>query len=303
MENLSKTATALIVDDMATNIQILSDLLKDEYIIKVAKSGKKAIEIAQGLEKPDIILLDIMMDNIDGYEVCKVLKNDALTKGIPIIFITAKTDERDQEYGLSLGAVDYITKPFNPTIVKIKVRNHVSLKLKSDMLEELSMYDGLTHIPNRRYFDEVYDKKYKVAQREKKRLSIMMIDVDFFKPYNDHYGHGRGDQCLIKIATSLQANLKRPTDIVARYGGEEFVVIIEDTTDENVKKIATSLLEAISDLKIPHEYSQASKYVTISIGVHTKNEHTNVSKEELLKIADNALYKAKKNGRNRFEEL
>ncbi len=295
--------TILIVDDMATNIAILSDLLKENYRIKVAKSGDKALEIAKGKEKPDLILLDVEMPGMDGYEVCKALKNSADTSAIPVIFVTARNDVKDEEYGLNLGAVDYIFKPFHPNIVKIMVKNHIALKLKSDLLGELSMYDGLTHIPNRRYFDEVLEKKYKETFRDKRSLAVLMIDVDDFKNYNDHYGHGKGDECLVKIAGALKSALKRPTDLVARYGGEEFVVILKDVDMTGAKKVAESLVEAVRKIQIPHAYSKAAERVTVSIGLALKKPESGVTKTELLKDADDALYRAKENGRNRFEYI
>lgn len=300
MRAVESKPTILIVDDRATNIAILSDLLQDDYKIKVAKSGQKALEIAKGKEKPDLILLDIEMPEMNGYEVCKELKNNSSTNNIPVIFVTARTDVKDEEYGLNLGAVDYISKPFHPTIVKIRVKNHIALKLKSDWLEELSMYDGLTHIPNRRYFDEVYEKKYKETMRDKKTLAVLMLDVDYFKLYNDHYGHGKGDECLIKIAGALRMTLKRPSDMVARYGGEEFVLLLQDIDIEGATKVAESLVEAVGELGILHEYSSVCDHVTVSVGLGFKEKESSVSKEELIKCADDALYLAKERGRNRI---
>lgn len=191
MPEINQQPTILIVDDMITNILILSDLLKDEYDIKIAKSGLKAIEIANS-QNIDLILLDIEMPKMNGYEVCKNLKNSEKTKNIPIIFVTARNSETDEEEGLNLRAIDYITKPFNKTIVKLRVRNHIKLKEKTDLLEQLSMYDGLTNIKNRRFFDEIFEKSYYESRRKKTNLALMMIDIDFFKPYNDNYGHGKG---------------------------------------------------------------------------------------------------------------
>lgn len=298
METMTKP-TILIVDDMAANISILSDLLQGDYKIKVAKSGQKALEIAKGTEKPDLILLDIEMPEMNGYEVCKELKNNSLTNNIPVIFVTARNDVKDEEYGLNLGAVDYISKPFHPTIVKIRVKNHIALKLKGDWLEELSRIDGLTHIPNRRYFDEEYQKKCKEMIREHKTVALLMIDVDYFKRYNDHYGHGKGDECLMKIAGALKSSLKRPSDMVARYGGEEFIVILQNIDEDGAKKVAESLIKAVGDLGIKHEYSSASDHVTISLGMAFKPAEESLCKEELLKMADDALYRAKESGRNR----
>lgn len=292
--------TVLIVDDMTTNLLILSDLLKDEYQIKIAKNGQKALDIVHSSDEVDIILLDIMMPDIDGYEVCRQLKSNPKTKNIPIIFVTAKDNDADEEYGLNLGAIDYITKPFNKAIVKLRIKNHLELKLKSDLLEELSMYDGLTHIPNRRFFDEVFQSTYKEVKRENKSLAVLMIDIDFFKLYNDNYGHGKGDEALKKVAQALQITLKRPTDLVARYGGEEFVILLKDISEENVKKIALNLLQSIRELQISHEYSKVEQIITISIGVAYKTASSLINKIELLICADEALYDVKRTSRNSY---
>lgn len=292
--------TVLIVDDMTTNLLILSDLLKDEYQIKIAKNGQKALDIVHSSDEVDIILLDIMMPDIDGYEVCRQLKSNPKTKKLPIIIVTAKDNDEDEEYGLNLGAIDYITKPFNKAIVRLRIRNHLELKLKSDLLEELSMYDGLTHIPNRRFFDQVFQSTYKEVKRENKSLAVLMIDIDFFKLYNDNYGHGKGDEALKKVAQALQITLKRPTDLVARYGGEEFVVLLKDISEENVKKIALNLLQSIRELQISHEYSKVEQIITISIGVAYKTASSLINKIELLICADEALYDVKRTSRNSY---
>ncbi len=293
------TPTVLIVDDIPANIAILSDLLKENYKIKVANNGQRAIELARAKEKPDLILLDIEMPLMSGYDVCKKLKESLTTKDIPIIFVTAKDSLKDEEYGLKLGAIDYIKKPFHPAIIKIRVKNHITLKLKSDKLEEISMCDSLTGISNRRFFDEAFEKKYKETSRDKKNLGLIMIDIDYFKFYNDHYGHWKGDECLIKVAHAIKKSIKRPSDIASRYGGEEFVVLLKDIDKEGIKKVAETLVDAVANLKIEHEYSLVSKYVTISAGVALK-ERQEISMQELLKEADNELYRAKESGRNRF---
>lgn len=304
MENMktdTQKPTILIVDDMATNITLLSNLLRDDYIIQIANNGKKALDIARGTKKPDLILLDIEMPEMNGYEVCKELKNNAQTKNIPIIFVTARNHVKDEEYGFNLGAVDYISKPFHPIIVKIRVKNHVNLKIRTDFLESISMIDGLTQIYNRRYFDEEYKRTCDEMARENKMIALMMIDVDYFKAYNDHYGHGRGDECLIKIAATLKSALKRPSDILARYGGEEFIVMLQDIDKEGAMSVAQALLQAIRELNIPHEYSSVADHVTISLGVALQAAKEIKHGADFLKIADDAMYRAKTAGRDRIE--
>jgi diguanylate cyclase (GGDEF)-like protein/PAS domain S-box-containing protein len=192
-----------------------------------------------------------------------------------------------------------MTQELQNTQSKLKESN-LALKHKNDILKELARYDGLTQIPNRRFFDEVYEKKYKDAVREKSSLAVLMIDVDYFKLYNDHYGHAKGDECLIHIAKALKNTLKRPTDMVARYGGEEFVVLLKNSDENGMLQVAQSLVDAISALKIPHELSTADDYVSISIGIALKTHIDSITKEELLKAADDALYRAKENGRNQI---
>ena len=298
--SINEKPVILLIDDLTTNLLLLNDLLKDDYEIKVAKNGQKAIEIALSDAQIDLILLDIMMPNLDGYEVCKILKNNEQTKNIPIIFVTAKDSQEDEEYGLNLGAIDYITKPFKKTIVKLRVRNQIELKLKSDALEELSMYDGLTHIPNRRYFDEMFERRYKEALRQQENLVVIMVDIDFFKLYNDNYGHGKGDEALKKVAIALKDTLKRPNDFIARYGGEEFVVLLSGLTQESISVIANELLDAVRDLNIEHLYSKVQNKITISLGIFYKSKDLNIEKNEMLASADGLLYKAKESGRDKF---
>lgn len=298
-----KKPTILVVDDMTTTLLLIHDLLKDTYEVKIAKSGTKALEILESPNDIDLILLDIEMPDINGYDVCKRIKNNETIKNIPIIFITGRTSQEDEEYGLNLGAIDYITKPFNKAIVKLRIKNYLNLKIKNDMLEKLSMYDGLTNIRNRRFFDETFEKTFSEIKRDKKSLAVLMIDIDFFKPYNDNYGHGQGDETLRKVAKALEKTIKRPSDFVARYGGEEFVILLKDINKDGVEAVANNLLNAIRELKITHEFSKIENYVTISIGASFYNSNSDITKLELLLKADETLYEVKNGGRNNFAIL
>lgn len=298
-----KKPTILVVDDMTTTLLLLHDLLKDTYEVKIAKSGTKALEILESPNDIDLILLDIEMPDINGYDVCKRIKNNETIKNIPIIFITGRTSQEDEEYGLNLGAIDYITKPFNKAIVKLRIKNYLDLKIKNDMLEKLSMYDGLTNIRNRRFFDETFEKTFNEIKRDKKSLAVLMIDIDFFKPYNDNYGHGQGDETLRKVAKALEKTIKRASDFVARYGGEEFVILLKDINKDGVEAVANNLLNAVRELKITHEFSKIENYVTISIGASFYNSNSDITKLELLLKADEALYNVKNSSRNNFAIL
>ncbi len=298
-----KKPTILVVDDMTTTLLLIHDLLKDTYEVKIAKSGAKALEILESPNDIDLILLDIEMPDINGYDVCRRIKNNETIKNIPIIFITGRTSQEDEEYGLNLGAIDYITKPFNKAIVKLRIKNYLDLKIKNDMLEKLSMYDGLTNIRNRRFFDETFEKTFSEIKRDKKSLAVLMIDIDFFKPYNDNYGHGQGDETLRKVAKALEKTIKRASDFVARYGGEEFVILLKDINKDGVEAVANNLLNAVRELKITHEFSKIENYVTISIGASFYNSNSDVTKLELLLKADETLYSVKNSGRNNFAIL
>ena len=291
----------LLVDDVPKNLQILGNALKsDDLTVAFATNGKKALEYVQK-KQPDLILLDIMMPDMDGYEVCKRIKADTQTMHIPIIFITAMSDADDEYRGFELGGADYITKPFNPRLVRARVESQLRLKRKTDLLEKLSSIDGLTEIPNRRQFDETLSNEWARARRAQSNISLILIDIDFFKQYNDHYGHAAGDKCLQKVAKTLKHSLKRPSDFVARYGGEEFVVILSEIDHKSALMMANKLNESIFQLELPHEASQVSEYLTISLGIATTIPQDDQRHESLLETADKYLYEAKSSGRNQVK--
>ncbi len=287
----------LIVDDIPDNIKSLNAILEDDYSISFATYWKKALEIASR-NLPDLILLDILMPDMDGYEICRRLKSDPTTRDIPVIFITALNGEAEEEKGLAAGAADYITKPFHPAIVRLRVRNHLMLKLQRDRLAALTMTDGLTEIANRRRFDLHLDAEWRRCQRMRTPLSVVMADVDRFKAFNDRYGHAAGDECLKKVARALDGVPRRPGDLVARIGGEEFICLLPGTDAEGARVIAERVCAAVYDLAIPHADSSADGRVTISAGVATVQPTRDGTPETLLKQVDNRLYEAKRAGRN-----
>lgn len=292
----------LIVDDQLLNIKLLETVLQEEYCVMTASDGKEALRIASGENQPDLILLDVIMPEMDGYEVCIKLREMPETRDIPVIFLTALNDKKYEEYALQLGVVDYITKPFSIPIVKGRVKNHLEQKKYRDLQKENSYIDELTGIANRRRFNEYLYVEWNRSWRNGSPISMLMVDVDFFKKYNDFYGHLQGDKCLQKIAQALKSNLKRSTDLVARWGGEEFACILVDTNKSGAMLIGERLRKAVADLKIPHERSDIDIIVTVSVGVATMYPSAENSLDELLKKADLALYKAKNLGRNRVEQ-
>lgn len=294
----TEQSSILIVDDNPINIQILNEILNTEHELFFATNGRDALRVA-AKEQPDLVLLDIMMPGMDGYEVCRRLKSDPYNKLIPVIFVTAMGEEKDETKGFALGAVDYITKPVSAPIVKARVITHLQLKRQQDLLRSQSCIDGLTGIANRRCFDELLEAEWGRSLREKTPLSLIMMDIDFFKQYNDHYGHLGGDDCLKEVAHALVHTLKRHADFVARYGGEEFVCLLPKTDFDGGKTAAKQLRKSVEDLAVPHELSQAAQVVTISLGLASTDQSSGNNPKILIETADKALYEAKQNGRNR----
>jgi diguanylate cyclase (GGDEF)-like protein len=300
MDNKEKKAKVLIVDDEKINLDVLIGLLKPYYRTVAAKSGEQAFKRLEIPPLPDLILLDIMMPGMDGYGVCRKLKESNLTRDIPVIFITGKNDVQDEAKGFQSGAVDYITKPFSPLIALARVKTHIELKRRGDMLERLAGLDGLTGIPNRRHFDQFLEAEWKRSIRYNHTISLVIMDIDYFKYYNDHYGHTEGDECLKKVATIISKSMIRSTDLSARYGGEEFACVLPETDHEGALTTANRIMKSIQDMEIPHKKSQVADFVTVSIGVASMNPQHNEKALDLIEMADKALYKAKGNGRNQI---
>jgi len=299
MKEGSSKQRVLIVDDEPENIAVLVEALREQYELSVSIDGNTALRIAASENRPDLILLDIVMPGINGYEVCERLKANPATADIPLIFVTAMNEVEDEAKGLELGAIDYISKPVSPPIVCARVRNHLELKRHRDLLQDLSSIDGLTGIANRRRFDETLDTEWKRCTRSRKSLSLLMIDLDFFKDFNDNYGHVAGDECLKKIAAALVASAHRVGDVVARYGGEEFAVILTETNQTGAENVAKTILANVAALNIAHAYSPRSDRVTVSIGVGSTIPDAYCEAEALVLAADRMLYEAKQDGRNR----
>jgi len=247
MEMPHTPATVLVVDDAPSNLAILTESLRTEFDVRIATSGAEALRLVREVP-PDLILLDILMPEMDGYEVCRRLKATPSTRNIPIIFLTAKGDVADETLGLAIGAVDYIIKPVSIPIVQARVRTHVELKRRGDILETLSMRDGLTGIANRRRFDDTLERAWRQALRNASPISLIMADIDHFKAYNDTYGHMAGDECLRSVAHTLANCLNRPGDLAARYGGEEFAMVLEDTKLTGASHLAEEMRQAVASL-------------------------------------------------------
>ncbi len=288
----------LVVDDEPINIQALYQTFGHDHQVFMATDGAQALTVAH--EKlPDLILLDVVMPGLSGHEVLTQLKSDEVTRDIPVIFVTAHNDTASETQGLALGAVDFISKPINPSVVRARVRTHLTLKAHADLLRSMARIDGLTGIYNRRHFDERLDIEFRRAVRSQIPLALALADVDDFKKYNDHYGHLQGDDVLRQVAATLRATLKRPGDLLARYGGEEFVCILPEVSLKAATGFAHTLVESVRALNIEHAASRAAPVVTLSLGLSVYEPGQPGSAPLLLSAADTALYRAKHEGRAR----
>jgi len=287
----------LVVDDQPINIQELYEIFRQDHEVFIATSGIQALELCLN-NPPDLVLLDIVMPAMNGLEVCRRLKSGIRTKDIPIIFVTAQGHPEDETRGLDAGAVDFISKPLNHSVVRARVHTHLTLKAQSDLLRSMAFIDGLTGVANRRRFDESFMTEWRYCRRHKIPLALFLIDIDHFKKYNDCYGHLEGDVCLQEVASILQSNLGRPHDLVARYGGEEFACILPGIDASGALHKANAMLQAIRERRIPHPTSETAPFVTVSLGVAVIIPDKTLEPNQLIAQSDARLYQAKQRGRN-----
>lgn len=288
----------LIVEDDSTIQALLVAVLGNEWDIRTASSGSAALELATE-QAPDLILLDVCLPDLDGLEVCRRLKSNSRLELVPVIFLTARTSGEDEIDGLQAGGIDYITKPINPAVLKARIRNHLELKQSRDELVRLARTDGLTGLYNRRTFDDLLAREWRRLARTGEPLSVIMMDVDHFKLFNDTYGHGGGDVCLQRVARAAQSALQRPADVVARYGGEEFVALLPETKLDGAIAVAEAIRSAVIAQEIPHATSTTAPHVTLSLGVASTIPQPERDPATVVAFADQQLYAAKSGGRNR----
>lgn len=283
----------LIIDDSAAIHSLLRARLKDEpLVLHSATTGEQGLEMA-GQIVPDLILLDVEMPSPDGFEVCRRLKNDPKLMNIPIVFLTGVTSSEQKIRGLDLGAMDYVTKPFDPAELRARVRATLRYKFLMDLLAQKAQIDGLTGLWNRRYFDQRLEADLSLARRANRPLAVLMIDIDHFKAINDRFGHPSGDHVLRIIAQTLSESV-RVEDVLCRYGGEEFAIIAPNI-DSGAAHLAARLRDVIE--KTPVLLRGQAVNLTVSIGVAASGEPS----QSMVVAADQALHRAKQQGRNRVE--
>jgi diguanylate cyclase (GGDEF)-like protein len=304
----------LVVDDSRTIRASLATLLsRMGHQVIEAENGELALEV-YSREKPDLLLVDVMMPVLDGYEAAKRLRRDHPDDWVPIIFLSSMEADQDLDRAIEAGGDDYLVKPVSFVVLNAKIRALHRLEsmrrklvgLTSELaganrtLEALAHMDGLTGIANRRHFDNYLPTELLRSARSRAPLSLVMIDIDHFKTYNDHYGHQAGDQCLKRVAGELRAAVRRPADLAARYGGEEFAMVLPETPLDGALQVASSIAERVAALEIAHAGSSTHRALTLSQGVATFQPGDVLSCERLIEHADKALYLAKEQGRNRF---
>lgn len=287
----------LVIDDDPAMLAMISRILLQQFEVLPAHNGRSGLELAIQ-RQPDLIMIDVSMPEMDGFEVCRKLKEREETENIPVLFLTAHEDDATEERGLQNGAVDFLRKPVRPAILRMRLNLHLQLKLQCDFLRRLSEVDVLTGAYNRRHLDRTLAAEWNRHRRYDRSLSVVLCDIDHFKAYNDAYGHLDGDNCIRNVAAALFSCLRRSADCLCRYGGEEFVAVVPETSGEDSRRLAERMVAAVHGLAIPHRDSPKGA-VTISAGVASLTPDGTSAPRTLLTLADQHLYQAKRSGRNR----
>ncbi|MBA35715.1 MAG: diguanylate cyclase response regulator [Oleispira sp.] len=294
----------LIADKGLKRQSLIGDLLsEDAQVTSIIRKSQLDTWLQDINVIPSLLLLnyDFLLDKTRDF--CQVWLAHPMMRNVPII-IMGEADERIELLALTSGAIDYIAEPFGrPMLTRARLKLHLRQVQELRRLSSLSMTDGLTNIANRRYFDEFYSAEWRRACREKGNMGLIMIDVDHFKSFNDHYGHLEGDKCLTKLAQQLKSVVQRPRDFVARFGGEEFIVLLPSIQPEGLLVVAERLKQALDSLSIPHEYSNAGNIVTVSMGLAWCEPDSSYLPDQLIAAADEALYSAKDAGRDCRSEV
>lgn len=290
-------ARILLVDDEPLNLRVLQQILFMDYEVFMATCGAQAIPFCESTP-PDLVLLDLFMPEMDGIAVCKQLKASPATAQIPVIFVTSSRDPMEEVACWDAGGNDFVNWPINPITLTHRIRAQLTLKFHTDHLRQLAYIDALTGVSNRLMLEQKLALEWRRSRRNVQKLAVIMIDIDFFKRYNDHYGHLAGDECLRQIAQSIRAICRRPHDLVVRFGGEEFCCFLPETDAPAALVLAEKILQRIAGLQIPHAGSLCHDKVTASLGIADIIPSDMVAAETLLELADQQLYRAKMAGRN-----
>src|ERR1700722_13920048 len=256
----------LIVDDDVSAIQLMSQILLDVGNLRFATNGEDALRLARE-SPPDLVLLDAEMPGMSGFKLFEALKIESALTDVPVIFVTSHSEACFEVSAFEMGAADFIAKPFRASVVKARVKTHLRLKHMADELRRIATTDSLTGVANRRKFDESLEREWRNTLRAGDAISLLLIDVDHFKLYNDRYGHPKADSCLRRLAQVLAGACLRPSDLLARCGGEEFMALLPQTAQAGAEHVARRMLEAVGALRMPHHDSPTNPDVTVSVGI------------------------------------
>ena len=304
----------LLVDDDVGTIRTMSRLLDKLGQIRFATSGEDALRMIKEAP-PALLLLDAEMPGMSGFQLCERLKADPTLADVPVIFVTSHSEPDFEVAGFDLGAVDFIAKPISPPLLQARVKTQLRVKALSDEVRRISTIDALTEVANRRAFDNQLAREWRRTLRGSRPISLLMVDVDHFKLFNDRYGHPAGDLCLKGVASALREACLRPADFVARYGGEEFTLLLPDTPRAGAEIVGMRILAEVEKIALPHDASPTARHVTVSVGISSYDEETlgwiaaasesrfmddslaAFDTDMLIKAADTSLYSAKRGGR------
>jgi diguanylate cyclase (GGDEF)-like protein len=291
--------SVLIIDDEVENIKALRFILGKDYTVYAERVSTNALSTVKKL-LPDIVLLDVIMPEMDGFEIIGQLKAEKSTKDIPIIFVTGRTDSEDEVKGFTLGAVDYINKPFSAPVVKMRIAHQIKIINQMREIQNLSATDALTGIGNRRFFNTLINQEWESAKRQQTESCVVLDEIDKFKICNDTYGHANGDKALQVVAEVISSALNRATDKAARWGGEEFAIVLPSSPLSGAKLVAENIREAIERAEIVLDDGTVA-HVTVSGGIQCviPNRAGENSLDDLFTEADEAMYRAKRSGKNK----
>lgn len=287
----------LVIDDDEIARAVMKEILGEEFEVLTTGSAETGLEMARQI-LPDVVLLDYKMPGMDGHEALAEIRRAPELADTPIIFVTADGRDELEVHSIELGAVDFVTKPVHAKILITRIKSHIEIKHRQDGLRKFALIDGLTGIPNRRQFDETLDREWRRTMRDGGWLSLAMIDIDYFKQFNDTYGHSAGDDCFKSVAELIVSCLQRPADLAARFGGEEFACVLPQTDLPGAKLVGDSLYQGMRNAAIPHTQSEVAEHLTVSIGVVSVSSDSDVQAVGIIEAADRLLYEAKEGGRN-----
>jgi len=321
VDNIDSKIRILLVDDQPIIAEGIKRMLANEPDMDLTYVEDPGLAIETAVEiDATIILQDLVMPDADGMTLLRFYKANHETRDIPVIVLSSKEEATTKSEAFSYGASDYLVKLPDEIELIARIRSHArnyimqkerdsaffalrqlkkQLEASNRKLQELSTKDGLTGIANRRHFDETLENDLKDAHKNNSPVSLILIDIDYFKDFNDNYGHQLGDDCLKHVASLLSKSCLNPQDLAARYGGEEFVALLTGTTEEQALSVAHRFSELLKNANIEHKHSGVSDCVTVSMGIATHDSTNHFGSKELIEAADKALYKAKETGRNR----